>query len=609
MSEFVAKITQWFTRSETKSTTHQTDVARNESAMPQPVSYTGSTAVDGKISIRDGKIQITDPRDSGAFPVLVIPAHPQCTVTIDHRPATGPCIVSSSNLIEVQFRNRAPEVSYAISVSDDRLSVSVEAHVVPGVRYRLEDAEPSRKVILRVLEEVVPPPVNAAAARHIEQMLLEQGFHGAMDREALEALGQVTTSCAKVVLRGTPPTAGRPMQYRRVNLTSEVDPYTGREQLPTVSEGAVVAVCVPEIRGVPGRDVYGQEVPAPTVTSNVSLGPGVALVNGHVVAVRPGRVKFTANRIDVTPEWVIHRDVTVKDGRIVFHGNVVVKGNVLDGSYIRANGTVTVIGNVYGATIIGEQGIHVTGNLVGSNVWSGFTPWMYGEFKVLLTKLHHHLQAFLDDYKLMLAHAMQRSNSKDLIPKISGALFEKRHPYLGQLLQSIVSDCSPELLDIDKDYAELVEWIRTKWLGVQRTQIGLGDILHLQQRIQKYLENMQVALTEQPSPAFVRSVTRSMLRATGDIQIAVGLYWSHVESGGSIRIHGYVRGGFMVAEQSIHANELGAPGGTETSVRVNSADYGITADVCHPNTVLDVAGRRHRYLLTEQNVNYRGEPS
>jgi hypothetical protein len=507
------------------------------------------------------------------------------------------------------LRVTQPSVTYSVSVSPDKMSVMVEANVAPGTRVRLLDAGPRRKLILRVEEEEIYPEFDPSSPQKIIALLEEQGFRGRVDHQAIDELCRAQVRCRKAVLFGTPPIPGRPAHFQRVNVETEVDPYTGREQLPTVPEGTVIAVRVPEIQGVPGRDVYGNEIPISVKSPKLSLGPGVIEVNGIVVAMRPGRVNFSKYRVDVIPELVIDQDVTVRDGKIVFDGNVRVKGNVQDGSYIRANGTVTIAGNVFHATIIGEKGVHIGGNMVSSQIWAGFSHMMHAELLPTFNQLLGYLQSFHEEYVTLLEHAQKRFNARILVPKISAVLFEQRHQALGQLLDTIVEDTSSDLLEVDSGYAKLLDLIHAKWLGVYRAGITEEDIMNLKQQVEDYLDQIQLALTEEPAPASARSVTSGFIRATGDIEISAGVYWAHLESGGAVTINGYLRGGFVVADRTVRVHELGAPAGTETAVRVNTPGEMIIADICHPNTMLEVAGVRRRYFLMERNVCYKGETS
>jgi hypothetical protein len=565
--------------------------------------------IDGKITVVNGKILVTDPLNLGAFPILVVPEHPNLTVTVDGHPVVGSCVVSASNRIDVQLHGTEPSVTYTASVSPDKLSVLVEANPTPGRRLRLVDAGPRRKLTLRVEEEEIYPEFDPSSPQKILALLEEQGFRGRVDHHAIDELCRAQVRCKKAVLFGTPPTPGRPAHYQRVNIETEVDPYTGREQLPTVPEGTVVAVRVPEIQGVPGRDVYGNEIPISVKSPKLSLGPGVIEVNGIVVATRPGRVKFSKYSVDVIPELVIEQDVTVRDGKIVFDGNVRIKGNVQDGSYIRANGTVTIAGNVFHATIIGEKGVHIGGNMVSSHIWAGFTRMMHAELLPTFNQLLGYLQSFHQDYVTLLEHAHKRFNARILVPKIAALLFEQRHQALGQLLDAIVEDTSSDLLEVGSGYAKLLNLIRAKWQGVYRTGITEEDIMYLKQQVEDYLDHIQVALTEEPAPASARSATSGFIRATGNIEITASAYWAHLESGGAVTIDGCLRGGFVVADRTVRVHELGAPVGTETAVRINTPGEMIIADICHPNTMLEVAGVRRRYFLTERNVCYKGETS
>lgn len=562
-------------------------------------------SVDGVASVVDGKIVITDPVNTGFYPVIVVPNNNGIVVTINSRSAVGECVVTSSDSIYVQFMNKEPCVKYTTSVSADRMQVTVQADVQIGAAFRLSDSGPSRKLMLHVAKDDVYPEYDPSArAQGILDSLTEQGLHGQIDYESISELCHTTTSCDRVVLVGTLPVSGKPAHYKRITVPKEIDRFTGRVHLSTVVTGQCIAVYEPEIQGIPGRDVYDQEVLVSTPSLKPLFGEGVIEVNGNIVAKRSGRVIFTKRIIDVMPELVIDHNVTVRDGKITFDGNVIVRGNVEDGSYIQANGTITISGNVFQATVIGETGVYVSGNIVHSSIWGGFTQIAKKETVVALKDLHLKLDKFYKEYSVMLDHVVNRVNAKLILPRISSTMFELRHQNLAMLLENLATDHSEELILVDDAYQELITLIRAKWHGVQRTSVTLEDTLQLMNLLDEYFRRLESALATEPATVRVNSVTSGVIRATGHIRIAAGTYASSIESGKSVTVDCDVRGGFVVAEKAVRLRELGSQSGAETSVRVLSPDGSVKIGVAHTNTLIEVAGERYRNDTTKRNVSY-----
>lgn len=565
------------------------------------------SAVDGFAMLVDGRVMVTDPEYLGAYPVLSVPKSKSVKVLIDGEVAVGDCVITSSSVVQFRFNHESPQVSYRTSVSADKLAVTLEAVITPGVNYSVRDSESTRKLIVRIRQEQVMPKYDAHTAERLIHMLEEQDFHGVIDYDAVHEVAQATQSCARVVLVGTPPFPGRAGSYKRVTLPTEVDKYLGKVQLATVSVGFCVGYYEPEVAGVAGQDVYGREIPVRIVSSKPVLGSGVIAVNGNIVATRSGRVVFTKRLIDVVPERVIHGDVTARDGRITFDGNVVVYGSVCDGSYIRCGGTVTVKGGVFHSTIIGEKGVHVADNVVNSFIWSGFTSLEYTALASTIQGLLKALQQFHREYELLVEQAEKRFNAQVLLPRIAAVLFEQRHESLARQLQTIINNCSTELYDADATYSDFVDLLRTRWQGIQLISVSVDDTVHLIHRLESYLSEIELALTADPAPVVVKNVTSGSIRATGNIMVRLGMHSATLESRGHVTIQGSARGGFIVSDKTSRVRELGSSMGVETSVRVSDPNGLIIAGTCHANALLEVCGYRHRTLYTERNIRFGRE--
>ncbi len=117
--------------------------------------------------------------------------------------------------------------------------------------------------------------------------------------------------------------------------------YRQRAEMPTVSQGALLAEKIPLIPGINGITVRGNEIEAQTpVDIHLDCGKGAALSKDglRVVAIANGRPDRSLNgKISVLPEIVIKEDVNFKTGNIKFNGDVTVNGTILAGFSVTAN--------------------------------------------------------------------------------------------------------------------------------------------------------------------------------------------------------------------------------------------------------------------------------
>jgi uncharacterized protein (DUF342 family) len=129
--------------------------------------------------------------------------------------------------------------------------------------------------------------------------------------------------------------------------------------IQSVTAGDELARVIPPSGGSPGRDVYGNEIPAPPVAAAVLpegenvLSDGVTLkagIAGHVALVR--------GRVVVSPVYHVKGDVNYEVGNIDFEGTVCIDGLVEDAFTIRAGGSLFV------RKSIGKCRVHAGGNVV-----------------------------------------------------------------------------------------------------------------------------------------------------------------------------------------------------------------------------------------------------
>lgn len=139
----------------------------------------------------------------------------------------------------------------------------------------------------------------------------------------------------------------------KVNEDGTVD-FHQLDMISNVRKGDVLATLVPAVPGKPGMDVSGMVIqPRKVVNKVLKHGKGIHLsedgltmysdINGHAT--------LTDNKVFVSNTFEVLADVDASTGDIVYEGNVTVKGNVLTGYSIRAQGDIIVNGVVEGAKL------------------------------------------------------------------------------------------------------------------------------------------------------------------------------------------------------------------------------------------------------------------
>lgn len=600
MNAMLERVAQWLFKPRLRAWTRSTK--QQDIDPPRELSHLRP----GYVSVVNNQIIVTDPDAEQPYATLTIPRSPWLTVTLNGRPTVGRVVVRSSQQLGVELHPTPVTRTLTHFAAVDGMSVTVRVQVTPGVEYRLQEVHQVHHVVLEMVMEVLDPPPMEEKEIHI--ILQSAGYQGEVDEEAVIALAHAKQTTERVVLRGRPAIPGKPARYRPVRLPQVYDPIHRRMGIATISQGTTVAIFEPATDGIPGVDVFGKEVAVPQIRKLPKLGEGVMEVAGEVIALRGGRLLLTPSKIDVVPELIIQHDLTGKDGRVEFDGDVRIVGSVLEGGFVQATGTVTVRDGVFNATVLGEQGVFVGGSIAGCQV-------VAGQSRILFSPLHTRIQEFLREFAIfqkeyaeLQDHVHSRGGPEgssvleEKVPLLADLLLNQRHPNLSRALDVLAED-KAGLAELDDRYREIVWILRKKWLGAGRTNIHQEDILDLQQLLMNYKAYLEATTLSQVADIKVSSINSSSVRCTGKMMVSgAGVYNSVLEAKNSITVQGIVRGGMLTAGQSVDVHELGSPSGTDSTVKVLSPSGKIAVQVRHPNTLLQVDNLRQRNFEIEYHV-------
>ena len=133
--------------------------------------------------------------------------------------------------------------------------------------------------------------------------------------------------------------------------------------------GDVLAVRIPETAGVPGKNVFGEDIaPKPGKAIALPQGKNTKIVNNHeLVALIDGQIVDDGKKISVGPHLVIDSSVDVGTGNVDFAGSIEIKGDVESGFIVQATGDIEIKGMVGGAEVKGRSVI-VHGGIRGMNI-------------------------------------------------------------------------------------------------------------------------------------------------------------------------------------------------------------------------------------------------
>jgi uncharacterized protein (DUF342 family) len=205
----------------------------------------------------------------------------------------------------------------------------------------------------KIKEGVAPESIStllnsAASAKSVSRLLLARGIPSIPGEDGRIVMGVADD------LGGTEPDEGgsRTVDFRNVQSFLNVD------------EGDLIATIEHPGSGTSGLAVTGKIIlPLPGAPVKLEVGQNVRISDDGkaVFALATGRVCLRDNAISVENIYVVEGNVAFKIGNITFKGYVEVKGDVLDGFFVKATKGIKILGNVGVCTIESDGDISFCG--------------------------------------------------------------------------------------------------------------------------------------------------------------------------------------------------------------------------------------------------------
>ncbi|MFH1539003.1 MAG: FapA family protein [bacterium] len=151
------------------------------------------------------------------------------------------------------------------------------------------------------------------------------------------------------------------------NLGNKEIDFNNIGRITNVEKGDVIATIIKPEQGESGTTVFGQELPG-------EWGLGVSLIAGDNVEISPNKMDYVAkidgapiiqdNTLRVDNILVVDGDVSPETGNVKFAGTVLVRGSVMDGMRVEAEGDVIVENVVQSANIIAGRDVIVQRGII-----------------------------------------------------------------------------------------------------------------------------------------------------------------------------------------------------------------------------------------------------
>ncbi len=192
----------------------------------------------------------------------------------------------------------------------------------------------------------------AFASRLEEQGIRVGVLHDAIQESILKANSTHGPVKGILVARATSPVTEIPehfvMRKDLIERKPEIDPNAPRVDWHSISAFSIVAVRDPiarrilRVEGVPGQDIYGTEIAAPTEKlPEFSAGTNVIAHEKGLFAGKSGRLSIDGKGVvSIEDVLVLKKGVDFTTGNISFPGDIILQGKVADGFKIYSGGSI-----------------------------------------------------------------------------------------------------------------------------------------------------------------------------------------------------------------------------------------------------------------------------
>ena len=146
---------------------------RNTNAFDVPLVNT-----PGRLGIVNGRVRMIKPKGFGPWPVI-IPGE-NVEIFYGNQRIAGPTVIDDVQDLRVMAESIPSESRFEITVSPDKMAVTLSVTFRPGKQYQLVDAQYTRKLTVQaeLVKEIPPEPIDPM---EVLKYLREHNLSGQVD--------------------------------------------------------------------------------------------------------------------------------------------------------------------------------------------------------------------------------------------------------------------------------------------------------------------------------------------------------------------------------------------------------------------------------------------
>lgn len=233
----------------------------------------------------------------------------------------------------------------------------------------------------------INPPENGGldiTAEKIYSAIRAKGIEFGIQNDAIEdAVRNLRYNENICVARWLPPVNGEDGKieyyFKKESTFKPVEDENGNVDyknlglVRNVYHGSPIAKITMPTEGTPGTDIMGKSVAQKVgVPASFKVGKGTELLSDgtEIIASVDGNLTYGDGAFNVEESLMIRGDVDVSSGNIDFIGDIIVKGNVMEGFAVTSKKNITIRGTVTNGTVTADGNITVKLGCINSTLHS-----------------------------------------------------------------------------------------------------------------------------------------------------------------------------------------------------------------------------------------------
>lgn len=256
--------------------------------------------------------------------------------------------LSDGEIKELEPREE-PFARLVLDITRDKMKAVIRYDTREGARL------PTKEMVLKVLDD-------AGITFGINEEAIERGIRGLTSFTAAEGNMPIAGENAYIDRKFDLSTQGKPV----IDEYDKVD-YKDMNLFVLAKENQTLAIRIPQTKGIPGRNIFGDIVPAQNGRPiPMPEGKNTKVVgDNRLIATANGQIIDKGSRISIDPRLEIKGSVGVSTGDIDFDGTIRITGDVEHGFKVTATGDIEIKGSINGAEVRGRN-VYISGGITGA---------------------------------------------------------------------------------------------------------------------------------------------------------------------------------------------------------------------------------------------------